>query len=127
MNDTFYNTAFDSYEKQIIAYTNINNNQDSTASPTNQYVSDYTNDKVFLLSYKEYMEYYKGFDSRVTDGTDYALCQGLQSANGAMYWLRLPYYDDSVRANIVDEAGYVDDENVCTTSIGVRPCLWLNL
>ena len=59
LNDTFYNTAFDSYEKQIIAYTNINNNQDSTASPTNQYVSDYTNEKVFLLSYKEYMEYIK--------------------------------------------------------------------
>ena len=44
-----------------------------------------------------------------------------------MYLLRLPYYNDSVLVNIVDEAGYVDDENVCTASIGVRPCLWLNL
>lgn len=127
LNDTFYNTSFSAYEKSIIEITNISNSADTTTSPTNQYACENTNDKVFLLSYKEIFNYYPGFEGSTTTGTDYALIQGLQSKTQAMYWLRSPYYNDDTQVDIIDEEGYQDDALVCSTSNGVRACIWINL
>ena len=136
LNDTFYNTAFGTSEKNAIVATTLDNSAYSTSC--SQYDSNSTTDNVWLLSYSEVQKADYGFVTdtgydfnRMAAGTEYALCQGLwrNTSNGCSGWrLRSAGYY-SINACYVDDDGWVDYSSyyVYSTDDGVRPALKLNL
>ena len=128
LNETFYTTAFNTLEKEIIETTIVDNSVSSTDRSFNTYISSDTNDKIFLLSYKEVVTYYSLYGERRTAASDYAKCQGLYVyyLNYSCYWLRTPSYDHDEYAGYVgcDAAIYYD---ICSVNAGVRPACWISL
>ncbi len=137
LNDTFYNTAFNDLEKEIILTVTVDNSVSSTGDLTNSYACSNTQDKIFLPSYKEVTTYslMDSSSERQKQGTDYAKAQGLyvynssgSSYNGNSYWwLRSPssYYDHNAR--YVDGGGDVGNYRVYRTHLGVSPALVIRL
>ncbi len=143
LNDNFYQTAFDELSMQFIITTEVDNSASTTSSRGNIYACENTDDKVFLLSYREVVNSSYGFESnaiisdeaRQLTGTDYAKSQGLYvEATGTYvgngwWWLRSPFpYNDS-NANHVQPIGISDYNNydVDYTSGGVVPALNIQL
>ena len=101
LNYDFYETAFTTEQKANVQKTKLDN---SAYTGYDQYSSEDTNDKVFLLSYSDAMNPEYGFDSdylirdiaKMAQGTDYAICQGLEvfksddiTNNGnSSWWMR---------------------------------------
>lgn len=151
LNDTFYNTAFNSLQKLLIKTTNIDNSARSTNpyndatywnSGKNSYTCNNTNDKIFLLSqYELTLPTYKFNDSSWCDETrrlkssDYAKSQGCcQTLTGGHYqgncwwWLRSPGDTYSMLVRYVSTVGSSDNSGfVRETSYGVVPALWLDI
>ncbi len=135
LNNTFYNTAFGTSEKNAIVATTLDNSAYSTSY--SEYDSNSTTDNVWLLSYSEAQNTAYGFTSDTTrqaTGTAYALCQGLWESisNGCFHWrLRSAGSSNSI-ACLVDYGGWVNYIHyylniVDYTSVGVRPALTLKL
>ena len=129
LNDNFYNTAFNELQKALIETTTVDNSVASTGQSSNKYACNNTNEKMFLLSYKEATTYYTISTARLAKGSDYAKCQGLgvDSSNGnSFWWLRSPYYKGNCAyfVNIDDYGNYY---YVYCTNCGVRPACWINL
>ena len=125
LNDNFYNTAFNELQKEIIEITTVDNSAKSTVSDSNIYACNDTNDKMFLLSYKEAITYYLSDSKRETQGSDYAKSQGLyvnSSDMNSYWWLRSPCNYNGDRANGVLKDGRVDNDycHVFKTYFGVR-------
>ena len=53
LNETFYNTAFSELQKQIILTITVDNSVSSMDYRTNQFACKKTEDKIFLLSYRD--------------------------------------------------------------------------
>lgn len=84
-----------------------------------------------LLSVDEVNKYFMSDKDRICMPTQQAVNNGAykDEDNGVCYWwLRSPG-DDSFRAALVDEDGYVysDGNNVVDAGGAVRPALWVNL
>ena len=135
LNTTFYETAFSKDEQNKILTTNVDNSASSTSSSSNSYACANTNDKMFLLSYKEATTYCSS-TSRQAQGSDYAKSQGLNvySSNTfnwkgkSDYWLRSPDgYDHSVADQIALNGDISFTCDVYETSYGVRMACWINL
>ncbi|MBQ7653063.1 MAG: TIR domain-containing protein [Clostridia bacterium] len=149
LNDTFYNTAFTSLQKQLIIQTTVDNSARSTSDSGNNlsqatsYYCNDTKDYIFLLSEQEVTTSSYGFDSsysaydtaRQKKNTDYAKCQDAYTSTDGSYngngywWLRSPIYFNSRSARYVDYNGYAD---ICLNDIvdytgGVVPALKINL
>ena len=130
LNDNFYNTAFNELQKALIETTTVDNSAESTEQSPNSYACDNTNDKIFLLSYKEATTYYTSETARQAIGTDYAKCQGLHvnSSNGnSSWWLRSPNSNYASNAYSFKHDGNFFNGHVCRTCYGVRPACWINL
>lgn len=135
LNDSFYNTAFNTDEKSIVATTNVDNSPTSTGRNPNSYASQNTNDKVFLLSYQEVTNASYGFTSntsRERGPSDYALAQGVvvQSTPYNYWWLRSPAHSTPVRACYVSISGVAKLENnysVNSADIGIVPAMYIEL
>jgi hypothetical protein len=131
LNTTFYDTAFTTLEKEIIEITEVDNSASSTSNSSNSYACSNTNDKIFLLSYKEAKTYYSSNSARCAQGSDYAKSQGLyvstlsSTSGNSYYWLRSPYYYSINDAFNV--GGGIYSSNVYITYIGVRAACWINL
>ena len=133
LNDTFYNTAFNTEEKARILTTTVDNSLASTGYSSNPYTCANTSDKVFLLSYAEATSATYGLNtdaSRQLQPSAYAQSQGVYTytPNGNSYWwLRSPrdYYGHSARR--VSDDGDVYDSSVDRTRSGVVPALWISL
>ena len=136
LNETFYNTAFDQLEQELILTTTVDNSVASTESDTNEYVCNDTRDKIFMLSYEEATNTRYGFDSnagtsdvaRQKKATDYAQAQGTYVGwdNCGWWWLRSPYsgYYGYVRSSNVDgDILEYYDYNVFSARRGVVPAL----
>ena len=136
LNNTFYNTAFGTSEKNAIVATTLDNSAYSTSY--SEYDSNSTTDNVWLLSYSEAQNTAYGFTSdtnstetRQATGTEYALNQGLWKSTsngcsgwrlrsaGSYYYMTCYVYDDG---SVYNEFNYVN-----FTIIGVRPALTLKL
>jgi uncharacterized repeat protein (TIGR02543 family) len=133
LNNDFYNTAFNVFQKAIIKETEQDNSVASTGQTSNDYVCNNTKDKVFLLSCSETATYYEGPTDWLTYGTDYAKVQGLLvydvADNHSDWWMRSPYFKYGYIAYGI--SGYADSEFAkflahCTC-IGVRPACWIKL
>lgn len=137
LNENFYNTAFNDLQKELILTTTVDNSAATTAYKKNEYESDDTEDRVFLLSYKEAKSLFASDAARMKLGTDYAKSQGANAwLRGEIlgcveYWLRSPYNGHSKLANTVATSGVIvyDDSSDYTyvTSNGVVPALRIQL
>lgn len=87
LNDTFYNTAFDSASQQLIQITAVANGENSTKGSGNPNICADTKDRVFLLSYQEINTYLQNENARKLKVSAYAASQGASSSSG-YWWLR---------------------------------------
>ena len=132
LNDNFYNTAFNDLQKAMMVTTVVDNSSDSTSTRPNSYASNDTEDKIFILSFREDLNFV--YDSNNMDRnnkiTDYAKVQGIRMDNieRCRTWLRSPDAEKFGRVNIVDyncNLNYYSE--VCYTNIGVVPALQIKL
>ncbi len=141
LNDEFYNTAFGELQKEIIQLTMVDNSV-LTTSPNNSYVSDNTEDNVFLLSYADITNESYGFNSDISAQdtarqkllTDYAICQGASkdsqntNSNVGDWRLRSPCSEDYGRCvSYIDYNGSVGSQGVVYNDGGVCPAMWICL
>lgn len=140
LNNSFYNQAFDEFEQAIINETLVDNSAATTASSSNSYACENTNDKVFLLSYKDVLNTKYGFNSssdfdtaRGLKTTGYAQSQGAYTltyssdrGNGR-WWLRSPYDHIGYYALSVYDSGDVCGSDVISTFYGVVPALRITM
>ncbi len=146
LNDTFYNVAFSDLQKALIDTTAIDNK--TTGYNTNFYTYNSnqinTEDKIFLLSYKDVFEtsaYFNSDAARQKKSTDYAKSQGCWTSTDSSYrgncgwWLRSPYRGRAKCAYRVRYGGNSDnnyrdeyiDNDVNGTLQGVVPAVTIKL
>lgn len=140
LNGEFYNTAF-ALNSSYINQTNVDNSSLTTNISTNKYSCSNTLDKVFLPSYKDYINTSFGFEndvnnvssSRECKTTDYSRAMGAWSneeskyLNNGTYWTRSPSSEYKYTSWIVNSAGYLTNYAVDGTSHCVRPAITITL
>lgn len=131
LNETFYNTAFDALQKEMIQTIEVDNNVASTGCYYSQYECSNTIDKVFLLSYKEATTYLASDTERMCKSTDYAKSQGCfedstENEGNCWWWLRSYCYNrsDCVRT-FRNDGSTGDNRCVNCTYGGIIPALWI--
>ena len=128
LNDNFYNTAFNELQKVFIETTTVDNSAATTTNSSNSYACNNTNDKMFLLSYKEATTYSTSLTASQAKSSDYAKCQGLEiDSSNCYWWLRSPHRINANFACDVNGAGTITALEVSCTNYGVRPACWINL
>ena len=151
LNDTFYNTAFNDLQKEIIQLTTVdnsarstnpNNNATAFTSGNNSYACSNTQDRVFLLSEQEVTNSAYGFNAdysnydtaRCMQTSDYSRATGAymntstDDYGNGWWWLRSPGCYYSSLARDVKYNGYADSSNgVSSPSYGVVPALRIKL
>lgn len=129
LNNDFYNTAFNTAQKNKIESTTLNN--DAARPEDSKYNSVSTTDPIFLLSYSEVQNNSYGLSSdseRKGKNTDYAKCQGIADIFGFSHWyLRTP----SNRSYLVCDVDYYGDVGFMSGSVsytynGIRPACRLS-
>ncbi|MBQ8136338.1 MAG: hypothetical protein IJ174_02800 [Clostridia bacterium] len=134
LNSRFYQQAFTNAEAAAIEVTYV----DESASQTSNSIpakrtGDSTHDRIFLLSYREFMNYARNAQTRQCVPTTYALQQGsnysdktfLYGQPTCWWWLRTPAYSNNIL--VVSEKGDVD-ACVMNNAYGVvRPAMWVDL
>ena len=140
LNEDFYNKAFTKALQSYINTTFVDNSLASTKDSSNPYTCNDTNDKVYLLSYKDitnsgygFSSFYTYDKSRQKQLTDYAKAMGCYMNKGAdyynngYYWLRSPssYSDDLAR--FVNYDGNIRYDWVYTSDFGVSAAITISL
>ena len=128
LNDTFMRSAFSDEEQSAIQTITVNNGEEQGYSDYDTDGGNNTQDKVFLLSYKEaFNDYFTDDGDRICQPTPYAENQGAYVNEGSCYWwLRSPGdYQDY--AGCVSSSGDRFDYDVNYDYDCVRPALWINL
>lgn len=144
LNETFYNTAFFKNSSNILE-TEVDNSAETTMTQPNRNECDNTLDKVFLLSYQDYMNEDYGFTSttsktstRYAKTTDWSRCNGVVSSidkedswtrfHNGPYWTRSASHGSFIEANAVGANGVnLNTFEVTTTSMGIRPAITIQL
>ena len=137
LNGDFYDSAF-SLDSSAVLTTDVDNSAPTTDSDTNKYACENTQDKVFLLSYQDYLNESYGFynstgssDTRKCKPTDWALAGGAYQYDGfGYYYTRSPSSGYSDLTLCINELGYVDDYFFSYVDVdysGVRPGLRLEI
>lgn len=130
LNSSFMDTAFTGEEQGTILKTEVDNSQAEGNSKYNTTSGNNTEDRVFLLSYKEAFEdYFSSDEERICMPTDYAVQNGAWTnvdTGARWWWLRSPgYYQDC--ATFVSNVGSPGFDFVNAVNYCVRPALWINL
>lgn len=141
LNNYFYNSAF-ALGNTHIQTTTVDNSAATTNSSTNSYACGNTQDKVFLPSYKDYINSGYGFSTsasstktRYCRTTDWARARGSiydTSSSGSyqyngIYWTRSPRSGDLKSAWHVSYGGDFCYVSVDGTFISVRPALSIKI
>ena len=133
LNSQFIRDAFTDDEEELIATVTLENESNSGYGT---HGGNDTQDKVFLLSFKEINRYFHNYNSKKCVPTCYAIYRGVWTSNiktkddeqTCWWWLRSPgdYQDCAGRVHdfggVIYYGGKVDLDNG-----GVRPAMWLNL
>ena len=149
LNETFLETAFSPSEQEEILITEVDNSKEQGFSCIVKKVKTGdepdTMDKVFLLSVKEFVDYFapvnnKGkwtSESAATRATDYARMSRNaigRKAEGEWYdgntnwWLRSPSINSKkATAYVTPEGMLKDDDSVGGVSATVGPAIWIRL
>ena len=130
-NAGFLTAAFTSTELAKIKTVLVDNSAATTDSTTNQYACENTEDKVYLLSYKEAQKKLYGLynnSDRIMKTTAYARANGAyqdsNEAYGGYWWLRSPRCNGSHYARYIRNDGNSDDgSDVRYHNVGVVPAL----
>ena len=127
LNDTFLHSAFTDDEISRIQTVTV------TADPNPDYDTDPgndTQDKVFVLSLKEYGELFDSADDRICKPTDYTIAMGAyvnDELNICCPWARTPGSSASYAANLYSDGDfYSSGDNVDSSIIAVRPAMWID-
>ncbi len=130
LNSEFYNIAF--INNSYIKVTNVDNSSQTSDSQSNQYGCNNTNDKVYLLSYQEYLN----LGNLECKTTDYARARGAwcytKTALGTStlyngtYWTRTPTSEYYYCAWNINSGGYMSAYTVDGKSHCVRPCITIS-
>ncbi len=136
LNEDFYETAF-CLDDSPVQVTAIDNSASTISDPDrNPYACDDTNDKVYLLSYKDYCDtdLFSDLEAKQCDATDWArivfystyLVNPDTLAGQISYWTRSPsgIGDDYVDCVIQDEEDGFGD---VIASNGVRPAITIKV
>ena len=140
LNDDFYNSAF-ALNNSYIQTTTVGNSAATTNSTSNSYACNNTQDKVFLPSYKDYINSSYGFSTstdstatRCCKTTDWARARGAYYNTGSSYlyngyyWTRSPHSEYSYGAWYVDGGGDLSSYGrVDDTHSSVRPGLSIKI
>ena len=140
LNNEFLNSAF-GLDSSLIQTTTVDNSASTTDNITNKYTCVNTEDKIYLLSYKDYLNADYGFSTsssftttRECKATDYARANRIQYIitfdeinNKSDYWTRSPSSHDSGCAWLVGYFGSLDYYFVGFTYYGVRPALTIKI
>ena len=133
LNDTFYQTAFNSLQQAIIQTVEVNNSASSTRDLyNNPYLCENTFDKVWILSHSEAFEYFSNGKIREKACTDYAESQGGSYESGGIrdsssWWIRTPLDSNSSRARTAYDKDHIDYSIINSINIGVVPVLQIKL
>ncbi len=139
LNNDFYNAAF-FLDSSYIQTTIVDNSASTTGSNTNSNACENTNDKVYLLSYHDYINatYFPDDASRYCKLTDYAKANGAYCYSGSgsnssynvngWYWTRSPSSSYSDSAWYVNLGGYLNYSSlVYDSGSGVRPAITITI
>lgn len=129
LNGEFLNEAFSDFEKKLIRTTNVDNSRREGDSGYDTNGGNNTEDRVFLLSYREaFWIYLRNDNSRICFPTKYAESQGayVNKKTGSTYWwLRSPASDQHSVTRVDTDGSR--DEFVGVAPACIRPALWINL
>ena len=130
--------AFTTAQSNLIKSTTVDNSASTTGNSSNSYVCENTEDKIFLLSYKDLNSTYSsavknGSSSatRMKFPTDYAGAMGAKRNNststlyGGSYWMRSPYSSSPDDAWYVFGFSTTSNYDVNASDFGVVPALFL--
>lgn len=141
LNNEFYNIAFN-LNNTYLNNTSIDNSGKTTDDLNNQYANKNTIDKVYLPSYKDYLNSEYGFETnsantsktREAKTTDYARANGAWSntTNGPLkyngsYWTRSATSEYSYAVWNVNSGGYLSTYAVDGSSHSVRPSISISI
>ena len=129
----FFATAF-AFGNDYVQTTNVDNSAATTRTVPNKYASSNTNDKVFLLSYQDYLNPNYGFSENTTSCearkckvTDWARARGgYFDDNGyGEYWTRSPHASGAnpVWVEYVDYNGNISFQYCSRASTCIRPAM----
>lgn len=145
LNGVFYDTAFDDLQKELVETFTIDNSVESAMTNKyggNPYVVGDTDEKVFLLSFKEIIGTYETLNERTElerMATDYAKALGCRvcqkttefMSQGAISWfLRSPNPDSPDHITAIEYSGSVEPYGyryVLETRFGVVPAIVVDL
>ncbi len=92
LNNDFYNSAF-ALDNNNIQITTVDNSAATTDSTSNPYACNNTQDRVFLPSYKDYINSSYGFSTSInSSNTRYCKTTDWARARGAIYFTRTIYF-----------------------------------
>lgn len=136
LNNDFFNEAF-LLNNEFVQNTTVDNSASTTDSVNNKYACENTTDKVFLPSYKDYLNTSYGFendassksDTRVCKTTDYSRARGAwynQTSSmlySGSYWTRSPSSEFNYASSIVNSAGHISTYVVDGSEYCIRPSI----
>lgn len=135
LNNTFLTMAFSASQQAAIQDTQVDNSAAQHNADVNKAgrEGETTTDKVFLLSYQEFMEYLSGQDMAYCVPTQSAQTHGANKSDKAYYdgkktcwyWLRSPAFTSN--ANVVDWSGKPETSIMSHNRGVLRPALWVNI
>ena len=128
LNQDFYDMAFTEEEKARILTTTVDNSAATTEDAQNVFACENTEDKIFLLSYKEAGAiYYPLTENRIAEGTKWAYnLRGDYTAEYTFdWWTRSPSVVGGAARTITKE-GKISSVTASTYK-GVRPACWVTL
>ena len=129
-NKGFIDIAFNEKEKEMVVTSLVNNSANTTSNPNNVYACNNTNDKVYLLSYKDVVSIcFTNNNQRKTKVSDYAKEKGVDINEIGMgnFWLRSPDYNYSDAVPCVCDSGDMDSIYCDYSRIGARPALKIKI
>ena len=130
LNDDFLNDAFTDNEKAAIEITAVDNSSAQGYWEYDTTGGNNTQDKIFLLSYKEaFRDYFTNDTLHVCAATTYVESMGemMTDSSGNCYWmLRSPGESQNQVLYVGADGGY-HLQTVETSWNCIRPALWINL
>ena len=131
LNDTFFNTAFTSEEQDRIPQVTVDNGPEQGAAGWRSQGGNDTQDRVYLLSFKEVGDYFADNRARMLQATPYALSKGIYVDAGSgntWWWLRSAGRQQCRVATVSGSGTHGLMSHAITSVVGaVRPVIWVDI